>query len=151
MSREYPYIEFKVDIKIPSCGSSHLFLGFLNKKNYQIENLTSSFWKDSPSSYYWDVWSNKLIKTDENGNQIGTVSSYGCLCDYDIDSCTSLGIQYNPDKKTVCFYKNGINQGIAFKNVPSGLNVSLDLWFEYGSIEIVKAISPSNSNYIDCN
>ena len=41
----------------------------------------STFWKDSPSSYYWDVWNYKLIKTDENGVQTGTSGGYGCHCE----------------------------------------------------------------------
>lgn len=41
----------------------------------------STFWKDCPSSYYWDVWNTKLIKTDENGLQIASIGGYGCQCE----------------------------------------------------------------------
>lgn len=142
LNRNYPYIEFQVDMKIPSTGSSHLFVGVLDKSLYTIENLTSSFWKDSPSSFYWDVWSNKLIKTDENGNQSGTKNGYGCLCEHEKDKVTRIGVYYNYKKKTISFYKNNIDQGIAFENVPENLNVSLDVWFEYGTIEILKCFEP---------
>jgi hypothetical protein len=47
-------------------------------------NKVSTFWKDSPSSYYWDVWNSKLIKTDDNGIQVGSVSGYGCSCEGNI-------------------------------------------------------------------
>ena len=40
LCKKYPYIEFKVDIKIPSCGTSHIFLGCLDKTNYSVENLS---------------------------------------------------------------------------------------------------------------
>lgn len=40
LCKKYPFIEFKVDIKIPSCGTSHIFLGCLDKTNYSIENLS---------------------------------------------------------------------------------------------------------------
>ena len=49
----------------------------------------STFWKDSPSSYYWDVWNTKLIKTDDNGSQIGSIGGYGCQCE---------GIEFSSNK-----------------------------------------------------
>ena len=61
-----------------SNGKSHLFVGLVDRSKYQYSNLgnlylhfilaiVSTYWKDSPSSYYWDVWMRKLIKTDEAG------------------------------------------------------------------------------------
>lgn len=136
-------------MRTPSCGSSHLFVGILDKSKYSIENLTSSFWKDSPSSYYWDVWSNKLIKTDDQGNQIGSKSGYGCACEHDDKSTTKIGIYYNSERKSVSFYKNGINQGVAFEDVPENLTASIDIWFELGSVEITRNFEPSNRIYIE--
>jgi hypothetical protein len=74
-----PYIEFKVVMNIPSRGKSHLFVGLVDRSKYKYEHLVSTFWKDSPSSYYWDVWNTKLIKTDENGSQIGSIGGYGSM------------------------------------------------------------------------
>ena len=85
-----PFIEFKVSMNIPCRGKSHLFIGLVDKSKYKYEHLSileiivrlvSTFWKDSPSSYYWDVWNTKLIKTDENGVQVGSVTGYGCICE----------------------------------------------------------------------
>ena len=47
-------------------------------------------------------------------------------------------MKYDASNKTLSFFKNGINLGIAFRNVPSGLNPSLDIWFEEGVVEIMK-------------
>ncbi len=76
---------------MPARGKSHLFIGLVDKLKYRPEflsklnklkfNKVSTFWKDSPGSYYWDVWNYKLIKTDENGVQTGTCSGYGCHCE----------------------------------------------------------------------
>lgn len=63
------YVEFKVTIEIPSKTKSHLFIGCIQKSKYKSEYLTSTFWKDSPYSYYWDIWNTKLIKMNENGIQ----------------------------------------------------------------------------------
>jgi hypothetical protein len=57
---------------------------------------------------------------------------------------TILGILYDSKNKTISFYKNNINQGIAFRNVDSGLTPSIDIWFQYGSIEILKNKNPSS-------
>lgn len=93
---------------------------------YHYYNLVSTFWRDAPNSMYWDVWSTKLIRTDEKGHQIGGVVGYGCLCEEPI---TRLGILYDSKNRSVSFYKNGICQGVAFTNVLSGYHPSLDVWF----------------------
>ena len=139
------YIEFKVVINIPCRGKSHLFLGLVDKTNYRYENLLSTFWKDCPSSFYWDVWNTKLIKTDQNGIQVGTLSGYGCQCQ---DNETKLAICYNYKMKTIEFYKNNSNIGIAFRNVPPGLTPSLDIWFESGTVEILNSVAPGDFNYL---
>ena len=139
------YIEFKVVINIPCRGKSHLFLGLVDKTNYRYENLLSTFWKDCPSSFYWDVWNTKLIKTDQNGIQVGTLSGYGCQCQ---DNETKLAIYYNYKMKTIEFFKNNSNVGIAFRNVPPGLTPSLDIWFESGNVEILNSTGPYDYNYL---
>lgn len=88
--------------------------------------MVSTFWKDSPSSLYWDVWNTKLIRTDEKGHQTGNPYKYGCNCE---DSITRIGIMYDARNRNVSYYKNGICQGIAFTNVLSGYYPSIDVWF----------------------
>ena len=88
--------------------------------------LVSTFWRDAPNSMYWDVWSTKLIRTDEQGHQIGGVVGYGCACE---EPNTRIGILYDSKNRTVSFYKNGICQGVAFTNLLSGFYPSLDVWF----------------------
>ena len=51
---------------------------------------------------------------------------------------TKISIIYDYKTKTLSFGKNGVNQGVAFRNVPHGLTPSLDLWFESGTVEILK-------------
>ena len=61
------YVEFKVINNSPPGGKSILFIGLVDKSLYKYENLMSSYWKNCPGSYYWDVWNMKLIKIDKNG------------------------------------------------------------------------------------
>lgn len=75
-------------MNIPSRGKNHLFVGLVDKSKYKYDhlsrktnNIVSTFWKDSPSSYYWDVWNSKIIKTDENGIQTFSIGGYGCPCE----------------------------------------------------------------------
>ena len=139
------YVEFYVSMTVPCRGKSHLFLGLVKRTSYRSEQLLSTFWKDCPSSYYWDVWNTKLIKIDDNGTQVGTILGYGCQCeDYDI----KFGIKYNAKEKTVEFFKNGANLGIAFRNVPPGLNPSLDIWFESGTVQILDAKEPTKRIFV---
>ena len=72
-----PYVEFKVKIEAVFRGKSHLFVGLVDKNKQRKEYLSkellviilvSTYWKDSPSSMYWDVWNTKLIKTDDKGH-----------------------------------------------------------------------------------
>ena len=139
------YIEFSVIIKTPARGKSHLFLGLVDKSKYKYENLISTFWKDSPSSFYWDIWSTKLIKTDENGVQVRSVNGYGCRCET-IE--TVLGIKYDESDKSVKYFKNGIDLGVAFREVNSGMTPALDIWFEEGSVTIVSKADLEMKTYL---
>ena len=133
------YCEFKVTRTNVSKGKSHLFIGLVDKSKYKYENLLSKFWKDSPCSFYWDAWNTKLIQTDEYGIQGNTLSGYGCQCE---DYETIFGIFYNEKLRTIEFYKNSVNIGVAFRNVPSNLTPSLDIWFESGKVEILDTSFP---------
>ena len=145
MDKNNSYIEFKVIINVPYRGKSHLFLGLVNKKFYKYEHLLSTFWKDSPSSFYWDVWNTKLIKTDDNGIQVGTYNGYGCSC----EECeTKFGIRYDYRMKTIEFFKNNANLGVAFRNVPEGLSPALDIWFESGQVEILNNTQPNDNLFL---
>ena len=94
-----------------------------------MNNYCQHFGKTVQVFIIGDVWNTKLIKIDDNGTQVETILGDGCQCegeDYD----TKFGIKYNAKEKTVEFFKNGANFGIAFRNVPPGLNPSLDIRFE---------------------
>jgi hypothetical protein len=149
-------------MNIPCRGKSHLFIGLVDKSKYKYENLgnyislkisVSTFWKDSPSSFYWDVWSTKLIKTDDNGIQTGSISGYGCQCEGEfyclcLEYETTISIKYDHKSRSVSFYKNSVYQGIAFRNVPAGLTPSLDIWFESGTVEIIKNTNVQERIYL---
>lgn len=61
---------------------------------------------------------------------------------------TKLSIRYDHKSRTVSFYKNNLFQGIAFRNVPSGLSPSLDIWFESGTVEIMKNPNPQDKIFL---
>lgn len=145
LDKNFPFIEFRVIMKTPCRGRSHLFLGLVDKSVYKYENLISTLWKDSPSSFYWDTWNTKLIRTDENGAQTATMNGYGCQCE---ETETIFSIKYNAEEKSVSFYKNGICMGVAFRKVPSGLTPALDIWFEEGSVEIINKEDIEERNFL---
>jgi len=140
-----PYIQFKVKINIAYKEKSQLFIGLVNKSKYKLANLSSKLWRDSPSSYYWDIWGSTLIKTNENGARVGDMKGYGCIY---TDKEVILGIKFDSVKRTISFYKNGIDHGIAFRNVPSGLTPSIDVWFQEGTIEIQNNINFEEKTYL---
>ncbi len=110
-----------------------------------MKRIASIYWKDSLSSYYWDVWGHKLVATDSTGGQTGVSQNYGCGCE---NTETEIGILYNPTSRNVTFFKNSVNQGVAFRNVRSGLYPAFDLWFQNGSIEILPARKPTSKTYL---
>jgi hypothetical protein len=139
------YVEFKVDMQGPLMSTkSSLFVGLVDRSLYRKDQLMSTYWKDSPSSFYCDVWSCRLEKVDENGKQIGTAAEYGCGCQEEAENY--VGMLYNEDKETLSFYKNGYFMGIAFHNVPKDLYPAVDLWFENGYVEIVKRRQPKTKD-----
>ena len=59
-----------------------------------------------------------------------------------------LGIKFDHVKRTVSFYKNGIDHGVAFRNVPSGLTPSIDVWFQEGTIELQNNINFEEKTFL---
>ena len=49
---------------------------------------------------------------------------------------------------SISFTKKGINQGVAFSNVESGLYPSLDIWFESGHVQVQKISNSLFKNFI---
>lgn len=139
-----PYVEFKINITAPSSNGSHVFVGVVDKSKYSASQLISTLWRDAPSSYYWDVWSNKLIKTDEQGVH-RWMKGYGCDCEEDE---TIIGIYYDAKERSLSFYKQGINQGVAFTDVDSGLYPSIDVWFESGTVTLLQTLTPKELRFM---
>ena len=83
--------------------------------------------------------------TDDQGLQTGIYTGFGCGCE---DHETKIGIKYNPADGSVMFYKDGFQQGIAFRDVPSGYHASLDLWFDSGSVEIMPSRKPKSKKFL---
>ena len=124
-------------ILINSNNNSNMFVGCVDKSYYKKEYLTSSLWKESPCSFYWDVGGNKLVMTDETGKNKGSLNNYGCNCE--CNTSVRIRIEYNPSDDSLSFYKNNICQGKAFTNLQKNISLypSLDLWFQIGSVSII--------------
>ena len=140
MYQSVPYAEV-----MKNQGFETLFLGLVDNTKYIKPFLLSTFWKDSPCAYYWDAWNGKLVKTDENGNQIISKFKYGC--DFE-DYETKFAFEYNQEKRTLAFYKNDIYLGVAFDNVPPNLTPAFEIWFETGDIKISGNMEPQEKFYL---
>ncbi|MCQ2821278.1 MAG: hypothetical protein MJ252_28800 [archaeon] len=145
MNATNSFIEFKVIMNIPCKNKSHLYIGLVDKSKYKKQYLYSNFWKECPSSFYWDVWNKQLIKTDETGDLFLTKKGYGC--EYE-DYETRLALEYNQENRTLRFYKNDIKFEVAFHNVPPNMTPALDIRFESGSIEITNASNPADKLFL---
>eukprot|EP00826_Nyctotherus_ovalis_P033788 TRINITY_DN2753_c0_g1_i12.p1 TRINITY_DN2753_c0_g1~~TRINITY_DN2753_c0_g1_i12.p1 ORF type:complete len:440 (+),score=110.94 TRINITY_DN2753_c0_g1_i12:160-1479(+) len=140
LTPQRPYVEFKVTVNADvQTQKANVFIGLVDRARHDPGNLLSTFWKDSPCSFYWDVWNYKLIKVNENGVQTGIVGEYGCKCKN--ENTNIIGMSYDHKKRTVTFYKNGICLGVGFHNVPNNLYPAVDLWFEAGQVEIMNRSS----------
>ena len=73
------------------------------------------------------------------------MKGYGCVC---MENDTILGIKFDHVKRTISFYKNGINHGVAFRNVPAGLTPALDVWFGEGQIEIQNNVNFEDKTFL---
>jgi hypothetical protein len=73
------------------------------------------------------------------------MKGYGCVV---LEKEFRLGIKFDHVRRTVSFYKNGINHGVAFRNVPTGLYPSIDIWFQEGQVEIQNNIAFEEKSYL---
>jgi hypothetical protein len=139
------YLEFKIEVLLASKSKNHLYIGLVDESKYKKSYLQSNFWKDCPCSFYWDAWNGILIKTDEKGNQILTKSGYGC--DFG-EKIIKYGIKYNQINRTLSFYRNDVDLGIACHNVQPNLTPAIDIWFEHGKISILQNKEPNIKVYL---
>eukprot|EP00826_Nyctotherus_ovalis_P048143 TRINITY_DN5637_c0_g2_i7.p1 TRINITY_DN5637_c0_g2~~TRINITY_DN5637_c0_g2_i7.p1 ORF type:complete len:362 (-),score=82.97 TRINITY_DN5637_c0_g2_i7:48-1133(-) len=141
------YVEFRVVMQGPLVSTkSSLFVGLVDRSLYRKEQLISNYWKDSPSSFYCDVWSCRLEKVDKYGRQTGMAIEYGCGCQEEGENY--VGMLYDEGAETLTFYKNGLCMGTGFRNVPPGLYPAVDVWFENGYVEIVKRNTSKGKIYL---
>ena len=145
LSHRHSYVEFLISISDSSQSrESHVFIGVVDRSKYSTSRLQSNKWKEAPSSYFWDIWSSKLIRIDENGSPT-TGKGYGCSCE---DSESEIGIYYDYKAATLSFYKDGLCQGVAFTAVPAGLYPSIDVWFDQGTVTIKQTKRPQPKIYM---
>ena len=137
-----PYFEFKVKISVPCKNNSQLIIGLINNDKYSKSKNYTNFFQ---VKYCWDIYDRKLLKTDENGIQIISKNKYGFDC-YEFEM--KFAMEYNQENKTLSFYQNDINLGVAFHNVPINLTPVFRICFENGIIEILKSSSPKNKIYL---
>lgn len=145
LSHRHAYVEFLISISDSSqSGESHVFIGVVDRSKYSTSRLQSNKWKEAPSSYFWDIWSSKLIRIDENGSPT-TGKGYGCSCE---DNESEIGIYYDYKAATLSFYKDGLCQGVAFTGVPAGLHPAIDVWFDQGTVTIKQTKRPQPKIYM---
>ena len=72
-------------------------------------------------------------------------NGYGCEFE---GNENKFAIEYNQKNRTVSFYRNNVNLGVAFHNVQPNLTPSIDVWFESGKISITKAKEPNVQIYL---
>ena len=136
-----PYVEFLIDVPIEYVRSyGRVFVGLVDQRKHNRDNLLSKRWDSQPSSIYWQVWNQKYTQVKADGHYNMYISQ-NCAC---LKQRMRIGMMYHHAERKVSFYKNGVKQGVVFRNVKSGLTPSVDLFLDSTEsyVEIMKVAKP---------
>ena len=129
-----PYIEFY--ISIGNLNSNHkIYFALVDANKFKSKHVNSSFNKNVPFVFLWDIFGNKLFKP--NGDKIKNMDlSKECKC-YLNFNVTKFGLKFNHFENSLELYRNDINLGVEIKNIPPFLTPAIEINAEQCKIQLL--------------
>ena len=129
-----PFIEFY--ISLPNVSNyNKLNLALIEQLKFKPKYLTSSFDKDVPFVFMWDIFGNKLYR--KNGEKIKVMDlNKSCVC-YKNFQVNKFGLKYDHLKNNLELFRNDINLGIIVENIPPFLTPAIEINVEECKIQLL--------------
>lgn len=129
-----PFIEFYISMA-NIYKKNKIYLALIESINFKPKYLTSSFDKDVPFIFLWDIFGNRIYR--RNGEKIKNLDlSKTCRC-YLNFQINKFGLKYDHLKNNIELFRNDINLGVIVKNIPPFLTPAIEINVEDCKIQLL--------------
>ena len=129
-----PYIEFYISMS-NLYNYNKIYLALIELIKFKSKYLTSSFDKDVPFVFLWDIFGNKIYK--RNGEKIKSIDlSKSCKC-YLKFQVNKFGLKYDHLTNSIELFRNDLNLGVVVKNIVPFLTPAIEINVEDCKIQLL--------------
>ena len=133
-----PYIEFNVSLNNPN-KNKKILLALVEESKIEKNDLNKSFENNVPFVFYWDLFSDKIFKSNKNvfnKNEFRSVElNRFCRC-FKNNYETKFGLIYNQQDHNVELIRDDIKLDILIQNIEPGLTPALEIHIDNCKIHL---------------
>lgn len=134
LSLNNPFIEFYVSMANFYIDKK-IYLALIDLTKFKPKYLNSSFDKDVPFVFLWDIFGNKL--TRKNGEKVKNFDlNKSCKCYLNYQD-NKFGLKYDHLTNSLELFRNDINLGVVVQNIPPLLTPALEINVEECKIHLL--------------
>ena len=134
LSYNNPFIEFYISIENTNINHK-IYFALVDSTKFKTKYLSSSFNKNVPFVFLWDIFGNKLFRPNgENAKNMELNKKCKCYLNYNV---TKFGLKYNHFENSVELFRNDINLGIEIKNIQPFLTPAIEINVEECKIQLL--------------
>ena len=129
-----PFIEFYISMK-NIYNNNTIYLALIDSEKFKPKYITSSFDKEVPFLFLWDIFGNKLYR--RNGDKTKNFDlnkECKCYLNYQVNK---FGLKYTHLKNTIELFRNDINLGVIVENIPPFLTPAIEINVEECKIQLL--------------
>lgn len=135
LSINNPFIEFYISLVNLYNNNNKIYLALIDSNKFKPKYLTSSFDKDVPYVFLWDIFGNKIYKQNlEKIKHLDLNKSCKCYLNYQVNK---FGLKYDHLENSIELFRNDINLGVIIKNIPSLLTPAIEINVENCKIQLL--------------
>ena len=135
LSINNPFIEFYISLVNLYNNNNKIYLALIDSSKFKPKYLTSSFDKDVPYVFLWDIFGNKIYKQNlEKIKHLDLNKSCKCYLNYQVNK---FGLKYDHLENSIELFRNDINLGVIIKNIPSLLTPAIEINVENCKIQLL--------------
>ena len=133
-----PYIEFSISLNNVN-HNKKIFLALVDESKIEKTDLNKSFENNVPFVFYWDLFNEKIVKTNKNYFNRAEFRSIHlnkfCRC-YKNNYETKYGLFYNHQEHSVELFRDNVKLDILIQNIEPGLTPALEIHIENCRIQL---------------
>ena len=116
-------------------NNNKIYLALIDPIKFKPKYLSSSFEKDVPYVFRWDIFGNKIYRQYmEKTKHLDLNKSCKCYLNFQVNK---FGLKFNHFENSVELFRNDINLGVIVKNIPPFLTPAIEINVEDCKIQLL--------------